>query len=34
MKYYECESENKVKSGFRQDLQRYKCKDCACRFSV
>jgi len=34
MKCYRCKSENKVKAGFIRDLQRYKCKDCGCHFSV
>lgn len=34
MKCYRCQSENKVKSGFTRGLQRYKCKDCGCFFSV
>jgi len=34
MKCYKCKSENKVKAGFTRSLQRYKCKDCGCFFSV
>lgn len=34
MKCYKCQSENKVKAGFTRGLQRYKCKDCGCYFSV
>jgi len=34
MKCYRCKSENKVKAGFIRGLQRYKCKDCGCHFSV
>ena len=34
MKCYKCQSENKVKAGFTRGLQRYKCKDCGCFFSV
>lgn len=34
MKCYKCQSENKVKAGFTRGLQRYKCKDCDCYFSV
>ena len=34
MKCYKCQSENKVKAGFTRGLQRYKCKDCGCFYSV
>ena len=34
MKCYKCQSENKVKAGFTRGLQRYKCKDCNCFYSV
>ncbi|MDR2511230.1 MAG: IS1 family transposase, partial [Bacteroidales bacterium] len=29
-----CKSELKVKSGFTQGRQRYKCKNCGCHYSV
>ena len=28
-----CESDNKVKSGFKGKKQRYKCKDCGCNYT-
>jgi len=34
MKCYKCNSENHVKAGFIRGLQRYKCKNCGCHFSV
>lgn len=34
MKCYNCQSENKVKAGFIRKIQRYKCKDCGCFYSV
>lgn len=34
MKCYKCQSEDKVKAGFTRGLQRYKCKNCGCFFSV
>mgnify|MGYP001601352902 CR=1 FL=1 len=34
MKCYKCQSERKVKAGFTRGLQRYKCKNCGCFFSV
>ncbi len=34
MKCYKCQSENKVKAGFIRGIQRYKCKNCGCFFSV
>lgn len=34
MKCYKCQSEKRVKAGFTRELQRYKCKDCGCFYSV
>ncbi|WPO81293.1 helix-turn-helix domain-containing protein [Chryseobacterium sp. JJR-5R] len=34
MKCYKCQSEKRVKAGFIRELQRYKCKDCGCFYSV
>jgi len=34
LKCYKCKSESKVKAGFTRGLQRYKCKNCGCYFSV
>ncbi len=29
-----CQSDNKVKNGVVRELQRYKCKDCGCNYTV
>ncbi|MCF2218447.1 IS1 family transposase [Chryseobacterium sp. PS-8] len=34
MKCYKCQSLDKVKAGFTRGLQRYKCKNCGCFYSV
>ena len=34
MKCPKCQSENRVKSGIVRNLQRYKCKDCNCNYTV
>ena len=34
MKCYKCQSENSVKAGFIRGIQRYKCKECGCFYSV
>lgn len=34
MKCYKRQSENSVKAGFIRGIQRYKCKECGCFYSV
>jgi transposase-like protein len=34
MKCSKCKSEHSVKNGFMKGVQRYKCKDCGCNYTV